>query len=195
MNDYMNSRELMEMKEQLSILTQKLEKETIVNKRLMRRAMKNKISKMQRHALIKGIIIALAIPYLIGCLHFIDSSPWFNAVSICSLITALFYDYRIHRNLHSNEAMYGNLMEVRKKILSIKQAYKNWLKISIPFIIIWLTWFLYELFQLPHIPKDAILTGVVFGGIIGGITGTLQYKKMQQTTDEILQQIEEMEEK
>ena len=91
--------------------------------------------------------------------------------------------------------MYGNLMEVRKKILSIKQAYKNWLKISIPFIIIWLTWFLYELFQLPHIPKDAILTGVVFGGIIGGITGTLQYNKMQQTTDEILQQIEEMEEK
>ena len=90
MNDYMDSRELMEMKEQLSILTQKLEKETIVNKRLMRRAMKNKISKMQRHALIKGIIIALAIPYLIGCLHFIDSSPWFNAVSICSLITALF---------------------------------------------------------------------------------------------------------
>lgn len=194
MNDYMDSRELMEMKEQLSILTQKLEKETIVNKRLMRRAMKNKISKMQRHALIKGIVIALAIPYLISCLHVIGTSSWFNAVSICSLITALFCDYRIHRNLHSNEAMYGNLMEVRKKVLSIKQAYKNWLKFSIPFIIVWLIWFLYELIQLTHIPKDVILTGFLLGGIIGGITGTLQYKKIQRTTDEILQQIEEMEE-
>lgn len=195
MNNYMDSRELMEMKEQLSILNKKLEKETIVNDRLMRRAMKNKISKMQRHALIKGIFIVLAMPYIICCLHVIGTSPWFNAVSICSLITALLYDYRIHKNLHSNEAMYGNLMEVRKKVLSIKQAYKNWLKISIPFIIIWFSWFLYELFQLPHIPKDVIFTGVVFGGTIGGIIGTLQYKKMQRTTDEILQQIEEMEER
>ena len=195
MNNYMDSRELMEMKEQLSILNKKLEKETIVNDRLMRRAMKNKISKMQRHALIKGIFIVLAMPYSICCLHVIGTSPWFNAVSICSLITALLYDYRIHKNLHSNEAMYGNLMEVRKKVLSIKQAYKNWLKISIPFIIIWFSWFLYELFQLPHIPKDVIFTGVVFGGTIGGIIGTLQYKKMQRTTDEILQQIEEMEER
>ena len=195
MNNYMDSRELMEMKEQLSILNKKLEKETIVNDRLMRRAMKNKISKMQRHALIKGIYIVLAMPYSICCLHVIGTSPWFNAVSICSLITALLYDYRIHKNLHSNEAMYGNLMEVRKKVLSIKQAYKNWLKISIPFIIIWFSWFLYELFQLPHIPKDVIFTGVVFGGTIGGIIGTLQYKKMQRTTDEILQQIEEMEER
>ena len=195
MNNYMDSRELMEMKEQLSILNKKLEKETIVNDRLMRRAMKNKISKMQRHALIKGIFIVLAMPYNICCLHVIGTSPWFNAVSICSLITALLYDYRIHKNLHSNEAMYGNLMEVRKKVLSIKQAYKNWLKISIPFIIIWFSWFLYELFQLPHIPKDVIFTGVVFGGTIGGIIGTLQYKKMQRTTDEILQQIEEMEER
>jgi len=191
----MDSRELMEMKEQLSILNKKLEKETIVNDRLMRRAMKNKISKMQRHALIKGIFIVLAMPYSICCLHVIGTSSWFNAVSICSLITALLYDYRIHKNLHSNEAMYGNLMEVRKKVLSIKQAYKNWLKISIPFIIIWFSWFLYELFQLPHIPKDVIFTGVVFGGTIGGIIGTLQYKKMQRTTDEILQQIEEMEER
>ena len=195
MNNCMESRELMEMKEQLSILNKKLEKETIVNDRLMRRAMKNKISKMQRHALIKGIFIVLAMPYSICCLHVIGTSPWFNAVSICSLITALLYDYRIHKNLHSNEAMYGNLMEVRKKVLSIKQAYKNWLKISIPFIIIWFSWFLYELFQLPHIPKDVIFTGVVFGGTIGGIIGTLQYKKMQRTTDEILQQIEEMEER
>ena len=46
MENYMDSRELMEMKEQLSILTKKLEKETIVNERLMRRATKEKISKM-----------------------------------------------------------------------------------------------------------------------------------------------------
>ena len=47
MNEYIDSRELQQMKEQLAILTQKLDKETIVNERLMRRAMKEKVTKMQ----------------------------------------------------------------------------------------------------------------------------------------------------
>ena len=88
--------------------------------------------------------------------------------------------------------MYGNLLDVRKKVLRIKQAYKDWLKFSIPILAIWLVWFWYESFQLPDIPKESIFIGIIFGGIIGGILGTVQYKKMQRSADEILEQIEEM---
>ena len=192
MEKYMDSRELMEMKEQLSILTKKLEKETIVNDRLMRRATKEKISKMQRRALIKGIVIGLCIPYTIGVFHFIGLSLWLCGFTVLVLLIALYTDYRIHRNIHSDEAMYGNLLDVRKKVLRIKQAYKDWLKFSIPILIIWLIYFLYESFQLPDIPKESIFIGSIFGGSIGGFIGFLQYKKMQRDADEILEQIEEM---
>ena len=192
MDNYMDSRELMEMKEQLSILTKKLEKETIVNEKLMRRATKEKISKMQRRALIKGIFIGLCIPYTIGVFQFIGLSFWLCGFTVLILLIALYCDYRIHRNIHSDEAMYGNLLDVRKKVLRIKQAYKDWLKFSIPILAIWLVWFWYESFQLPDIPKESILIGTISGGIIGGILGTVQYKKMQRSADEILEQIEEM---
>ena len=192
MENYMDSRELMEMKEQLAILTKKLEKETIVNDRLMRRATKEKISKMQRRALIKGIFIGLCIPYVIGVCHLVGLSLWLCGFTVLILLIALYYDYRIHRNIHSDEAMYGNLLDVRKKVLRIKQAYKDWLKFSIPILILWLVWFWYESFQLPDIPKESILIGTISGGIIGGILGTVQYKKMQRSADEILEQIEEM---
>ena len=192
MENYMDSRELMEMKEQLSILTKKLEKETIVNDRLMRRATKEKISKMQRRALIKGIFIGLCIPYVIGVCHLVGLSLWLCGFTVLILLIALYYDYRIHRNIHSDEAMYGNLLDVRKKVLRIKQAYKDWLKFSIPILAIWLVCFWYESFQLPDIPKESILIGTISGGIIGGILGTVQYKKMQRSADEILEQIEEM---
>ena len=195
MNDYMDSKELMEMKEQLSILTQKLEKETIVNNRLMRCTMKDKISKMQRHALIKGIAIALAAPYSLACMYFLGTSLWLNAVTICLLMFALYYDYQIHHNLRSHEAMQGNLLEVRKKVLRIKQAYKDWIKYSIPLMLVWIVWFLYEVFQQPHVPQYAVIVGSVVGGVIGGIIGTIEYKKKQRDADEILEQIEEMEEK
>ena len=192
MENYMDSRELMEMKEQLSILTQKLEKETIVNDRLMRRATKEKISKMQLRALIKGIFIGLCIPYNIVLCHFFGLSLWLCGFTVLILLIALYCDYRIHRNIHSDEAMYGNLLDVRKKILRIKQAYKDWLKFSIPILAIWLVCFWYETFQLPDIPKESFYIGSILGGIIGGIIGTVQYKKMQRSADEILEQIEEM---
>ena len=192
MENYMDSRELMEMKEQLSILTKKLEKETIVNDRLMRRATKEKISKMQRRALIKGIVIGLCIPYTIGVFHFIGLSLWLCGFTVLVLLIALYCDSRIHRNIHSDEAMYGNLLDVRKKVLRIKQAYKDWLKFSIPILAIWLVCFWYETFQLPDIPKESFYIGSILGGIIGGIIGTVQYKKMQRSADEILEQIEEM---
>ena len=192
MEKYMDSRELMEMKEQLSILTKKLEKETIVNEKLMRRATKEKISKMQRRALIKGIFIGLCIPYVIGVFHFIGLSLWLCGFTVLILLIALYCDYRIHRNIHSDEAMYGNLLDVRKKVLRIKQAYKDWLKFSIPILTLWLICFWYETFQLPDIPKESIFIGSISGGIIGGFIGFLQYKKMQRSADEILEQIEEM---
>ena len=192
MEKYMDSRELMEMKEQLSILTKKLEKETIVNERLMRRATKEKISKMQRRAHIKGVVIGLCIPYTIGVFNFIGLSLWLCGFTVLILLISLYYDYRIHRNIHSDEAMYGNLLEVRKKVLRIKQAYQDWLKFSIPILALWLLSFWYETFQLPDIPKESIFIGTIFGACIGGLTGFLQYKKMQRSADEILEQIEEM---
>ena len=192
MENYMDSRELMEMKEQLSILTKKLEKETIVNERLMCRTTKEKISKMQRYALVKGIAIALAAPYALFCMYFLGTSLWLNVVTICLLVFALYCHYRIHRNLRSSEAMQGNLLDVRKKVLRIKQAYKDWIKFSIPITLVWIVWFLNEVFQQAHAPKDAIITGAIIGSIIGGIIGTIEYKKVQRSADEILEQIEEM---
>ena len=82
MENFMDSRELMEMKEQLSILTKKLEKETLVNEKLMRRATKEKISKMQRRALIKGIGLGLCIPYVIGVCHLVGLSLWLCGFTI-----------------------------------------------------------------------------------------------------------------
>ena len=192
MEKYMDSRELMEMKEQLSILAKKLEKETIVNERLMRRATKEKISKMQRRALIKGIGLGLCIPYVIGVCQLVGLSLWLCGFTVLILLIALYTDYRIHRNIHSDEAMYGNLLDVQKKVLRIKQAYKDWLKFSIPILALWLLSFWYETFQLPDIPKESIFIGSISGGIIGGFIGFLQYKKMQRSADEILEQIEEM---
>ena len=66
MMNNIDSIELQEMKEQLAILTQKLEKETIVNERLIRQSMKDKASTIRRKAIIESIVTLIMIPYLYG---------------------------------------------------------------------------------------------------------------------------------
>ena len=63
--NYIESKELQEMKEQLAILTQKLEKETIVNERLIRQSMKDKASTIRRKAIVESIVTLIMIPYFI----------------------------------------------------------------------------------------------------------------------------------
>ena len=65
MNEYIDSKELQQMKEQLAILTKKLDKETIVNERLMRQAMKSKASSIRKQAIIESVITLIMIPYTI----------------------------------------------------------------------------------------------------------------------------------
>ena len=48
MTNNIESKELLEMKEQLSLLIKKLDKETIVNERMIRRSMKEKADRLNR---------------------------------------------------------------------------------------------------------------------------------------------------
>ena len=65
MTNSIDSKELLEMKEQLLLLTRKLEKETIVNERLIRRSMKEKADKLSLQLIVEGLVAFIMIPFFI----------------------------------------------------------------------------------------------------------------------------------
>ena len=193
MNDF-DSRELQEMKKQLAILSQKLEKETIVNERLIRQSMKNKASSIRRTAIVEAIIAMAMTPY------FIFVVPQILAIStgLCYftcffIVLALAGSYYIHSRFRPDKFVQGNLIEVRKDTLNMKKSYINWLKIGIPFLIVFFSWFIHDMHQA--YPKEnlyGIYYGIGFGILIGSIVGIMSFRKIQRTANEILEQIEEM---
>ncbi len=195
MNEYMDSRELMEMREQLAILTQKLEKETIVNERLMRSAMKAKASWIRRKAIIESAITLIMLPYFIWVMPGLCGiSVEFCIFTCFFMVLALGYNYYIHSHFQPNKFTHGNLLEARKDTLMLKKFYANWLKfIGIPFIVVFFTWFIHDITQVIHGEElqDA-LGGMAIGIVLGSIIGIYRYKKTQRTADEILEQIEDM---
>ena len=189
--------EFEEMKAQLALLNKKLEQETIVNERLIRRSMKEKASSLRRKAIVESIISLIMIPYFIWVMpQLIGLSTGFCLFVCFMLALAIGYNYYIHSHFRPDEFVYGDLIKARKDTLMLKRFYSNWLKfIGIPFIIVFIGWFAYEVSQ--HFQGEelqSILGGMTIGLVLGVIIGTYRYLKTQRMADDILTQIEELSE-
>ena len=189
--------EFEEMKAQLALLNKKLEQETIVNERLIRRSMMEKASSLRRKAIIESVVSLIMIPYFIWVMpQLIGLSTGFCMFVCFMLALAIGYNYYIHSHFRPDEFVYGDLVKAKKNTLMLKKFYANWLKfIGIPFIIVFLGWFAFEIkqhFQGEELQR--ILGGMTIGIVLGVIIGTYRYLKTQRMADDILTQIEELSE-
>ena len=196
MTDNINSKELQEMKEQLALLNRKLEREAIVNDRLMRQAMKDKAKWLRHKAVVECIITLIMIPYFIWVVPDILGISIELCMLVCSIsLLALVSNIYVHSRFRPDKFIHENLIEVKKDTLMLKKYYANWLKyVGIPYLAVFLYLFtkdimnLYQGEELQH-----VLGGMAIGLVIGGVFGVLQYRKIQNTANDILRQIEEME--
>ena len=109
MNEYIDSKELQQMKEQLAILTQKLDKETIVNERLMRNAMKNKASWLRRKAILESAITLIMLPYFIWVMPGLCGISVELCVFTCFfMVLALGYNFYIHTHFQPEKFTHGH---------------------------------------------------------------------------------------
>lgn len=189
--------ELELMRQQLAILNKKLESETIINARLMREAMKHKMSWIKKF--LWGEIIAIPILIL-----------FFGAVTVAfhlsygplilmtvMMIVSVFFDYKINM-IDDRDFLKGNLADTALRLAQMKRRRKINELASFPFLFIWVAWFSYDLYK--HIPADGIwhfaLTGALVGGlvgcVIGGVSALFIFRKMQRTNDELIRQIDEL---
>lgn len=198
MTQYIESKELLEMKEQMALLKQKLDKEKIINEQLMRRVMNMKASSLRTKAILESILALTVIPVSTWVMHSlfhfsIALCLFFGIVVTCEQI----YSYYIHHHFRPKDFINNSVIEAQKETLQLKTYYANWLKyISIPFDITFLTWFIYEAIQLSQANNTSTIIFsisfvVIFIAVF--ILAMGQYYKIQRTADEIISQIEELE--
>lgn len=188
------SRELEEMRSQIGILKEKLDKQTIVNGMHIRNSMKSKASDMNR--IIWGSIIAgmFALPY---CTWFF----WSQHLSVCFIIAtavmlAVCLGLTIAQQvtLRRMDFSQSNLVDVATKLNKVRTHYRNWWKTAIPLLTAWFAWLMYEIISCMGTGPYVIgfCCGVLVGGIIGGIIGFRINRKVICKANEILDQIEEL---
>lgn len=194
MENTLLSHELEEMRAQISILKDKLEKQTIVNESHIRLSMKSKVKDL--NSTIKGTV-AGGIFALIYCpivfAHLGCSVP-FVIVTTVMLAVCLILTIRQKVVLGRLDFSQGNLVEIAQSLGKIRKHYVQWTRLAAPAIVLpWFGWCLYEFIKLDSSPTGIFLCvcGAV-GGIIGGIIGICINRKVVRKTDEILVQVEEL---
>ena len=198
MTNNIDSKELLEMKEQLLLLTRKLEKETIVNERLTRRSMKEKADKLTRRLIVEIIVCLIMIPFFICVLPNLSKvSMPFCIFSAGFFALGVLYVFYMYLRFRPQKFIEGNMIEVRRDTLNFKKQTLRWTYcIGIPFLVVYIAWFVYEKMQYyqGEILK-IVLVSALIGFLIGGAIGINIFLKDLRATDEILMQIEELEEK
>jgi hypothetical protein len=198
MTNNIDSKEMLEMKEQLSLLIKKLDKETIVNERMIRRSMKEKADRLNRRLIVEILVSLIMIPFFICVLPNLSKvSMPFCIFSAGFFALAILYGFYMYLRFRPQKFIEGNMIEARRDTLNFKKQTLRWTYcIGIPFLVVYIAWFVYEKMQYyqGEILK-IVLVSALIGFLIGGAIGINIFLKDLRTTDEILMQIEELEEK
>lgn len=194
-NNTFVSQELEDMRAQIAILKDKLDKQTIVNDTHIRNSMKSKRSEMTRTIGITIFAGVLAIPYCIGVFCYMGLSPVFIAATGLMLAVCVWLTIRQQLTLKGLDFSQGKLLEVAEKLNKVKVHYHEWIKIALPMLIIWFSWLMYEVITHCGIEEPMTMgfcVGAGIGGVVGGIVGYRTNRKIVRKSTEILEQIDEI---
>ena len=194
-NNTLISHELEEMRAQLGMLKDKLEKQTIINETHIRNSMKSKMSDINKT--VTGTIIAgvFALCYSTWFFYWQDFSLAFVIATFVMLAVCLGITIAQRVILGKMDFSQGNLVETAEKLSKIKKHYQDWYKIAIPMIIVWFGWMIYEMLRIHSMESPMAIgfcCGALIGGVIGGIIGMRINRKVARKATEILDQIAEL---
>lgn len=188
-----NNIELEEMRSQIALLKEKLNKEEIVSDRILRNATKDKISSLRFNQWVEYISVLFVITFGSFVFKEIGCSDLFVIVTVIFMVVAAVATFMMHRKLNNADTMNGDLYTVAQLARRLKQNYTDWLYYGIPAILLWLAYFCWELYRTSGNKENmmGICIGAVAGAFIGGIIGMLMNRKAKNTLSDIIRQIEE----
>ena len=191
--------ELEEMREQLDVLKKKLEKQEIVNDRLVSKTKESlekdmaTVRKKYRIGYI-GNFLSAPLVYYIVVYQLGLSVPFGIATAIWALVTFVFFSWRKGHlyDLHSD-----NLLEAQLKVATLKQYYSKWLKFDYLSLVFWWAWFGWEIYRKSTMENAGdvpvrLYFGFVIGGLIGILISIWKVVKTQRRYQRMLDQIEDL---
>lgn len=179
------------MRAQMSLLKSKLEREEIVNDKLMRETMKQKIDFINHKVWTNSLSSVLVIVMAVWLFPIFGFSMWLVGYTVLMMLVCLLFTWIDHRGF-SPEIMNGDLLTAAKRMRKLKKDYHDWHYIGYPLLAVWVVWFIFEVssrFEDANMAR-AMIVGLVVGLLVGGFIGIRLERNTLKRVDEIIDSIE-----
>ena len=90
--------------------------------------------------------------------------------------------------MRAKEVVSASLCEVARRTAQLRLLYARWLCFSLPFLFVWLCWFVWEIFRTVdnESQRMGMLCGVAIGLVGGGSLGIYSYRRTQRKARNIV---------
>lgn len=189
-----------QMRQQMQVLREKLDKQEIVNDKLVKNSVRSKMSWIKKYVYFEFVTLPIVALMWFGIKVTFDLS-WFNyAITMVMCTIDAVWDYRINiASLKIDKVESNSLTDTLQKLVTMKQMRAKSFSIMLPLLLLWLMWTCFETWQYVStitFEEDFIAAyGGLAGGVIGFFIGLFAafciYRMMQNTNDELIAQINE----
>jgi len=195
-----------QLKSQMAMLDKKISSQEIVNDRLIRESMKDKMSWIKKYIFGELILVPIALIIWLGLSIHIHIPLWLTLIMAIGCAIDIYFDWKINITpIKDNDFDRQNLIETAEKLRKMKrqratQTIVGIVTVLLLFAAIGVAIYLNNfrdayLLCNPSMWNSALVAGCI-GMLIGIVAGTICtvkiFKKMQRSNDKIIQQIEEI---
>ena len=192
----MEEMNLDEMRSQIAILKEKVDKQNIVNDKLMHRVINTRTDDMKRKmfvAVFCGIITIAISPWAFH--HNLGLSWWFIVVTDIFMVYCMSMEIYYKRMISDKALMNASILEVAQRMSRFKSGYKRYTMINIFVLLpIWLVWLLVEVYLQYSSNMEIFWSyaiGLGVGIVIGGIVGLRLFFRIIDNANQVIKEINE----
>lgn len=192
----MEEMNLDEMRSQIAILKEKVDKQAIVNDKLMHRVINTRTDDIKRKQFVSVVCGLLAIAISPFAFHEHLGLSWlFIIVTDIFMIYCMSMEFYYKRMISDKALMNASILEVAQRMSRFKSGYKRYTMINIFVILpIWLIWLLTEVYLRFSDNMEVFwsyASGLGVGVVIGSIVGLRLFFRIIDNANQVLKEINE----
>ena len=174
-NQNNNLQELEELRSQVAEFKNRMEQQEIVGRRMLDAAMKGHISWIKQMSIWASVAELALLPLIVYFLKSIAGSSWLPIIVLAIVIGfEAFFNFWNVSTIRDNYLAANDVISTQQRLRSYKRREKLYTYIVIPILLLWIVWFLFDIYSakgipcpsfermLPHFPVIAIVLAIFF---------------------------------
>ena len=152
-NQNNNLQEMEQLRSQVAEFKSRLEQQEIVSRRMLDAAMKGHVSWIKQMSVWGGYVELALVPLVVYVLKSIVGASWLPIIVLCIVMAfEAFFNFWNVSTIRDKYLLANDVISAQQRLRTFKRREKLYTYIVIPIILLWLVWFLFDVYSGKNIP-------------------------------------------